>query len=235
MSNVFEYLNKPNNYYKPTSENEQNHYYTMNEIRTIVDSINAKQEQAFHKHYCETIKQIDSVTQSIYNIYSKHIEPTLKNGSCRSFTTDFEYIMNMDIFEQEKYGLVDLLKEYQELKIILDRLKNKSSFIIPYPSTEELLVFNTTKFIRNQHIREQKQNQLLQQLVNNQQLILQQLQSLTETTNELKTIHSSIDSSITDIQHNITDSIEQSNYNLQNFVETSTIHLQNVIEEQSNN
>ena len=225
MSSVFDYLESDNIYYKSTEEERRNHYYTYQEIKNIVDEINAKQSIAFQNNYCDLIKKIDSIAQQIQEIYTSKIEPTLKDGQFRSFTTDLPLILKMNIFEQEKYGLVEIINNYNEVKTVIERLKNRNSYIIQYPTHEELMMFNTTRFLKNQQ-------RTLNQIIINQSEIFKQLQILGEAINlnnrNIKELDGDIIASIGDVQSNIQDSIEQSNYHLQNLIETSTIRLEDM-------
>lgn len=153
---VFNYFN--------INDNESNKYYTVEEVNSIIDKFNEEQKQPFHRLLVREIEKLDSIVETIRSIYETSIMNTLHGGNYRTFIDDFHnYILKLDVFEQERLGLRNLISQYYEYKLIVDRLRQEP-YIIDHATNNDVREYNLMKFLYYQSKREELYNQQLNEI-----------------------------------------------------------------------
>ena len=145
-TNIFDYIDVDLNVetYEPISSD------TLNKL---VDEVNKREEPLFVNHIRRCIRELDSVYQQINKIYDNTIIHDKDSKMSGSFITDFPTILKFSTIEQQKYDLVDLINEYRELKLIVQRL-TFSRPKIPYVDSKQAIEFNVINYVKRNCLKD---------------------------------------------------------------------------------
>lgn len=146
-SSVFEYID-----YDPNVHGLR--VFRTDEINNIVDQINKNESILFENHMKWLIKEFNEVYQNIYNIYEKTVSKeltSLNHEHGKWFEDDFNnYILTMNAIDQERFELTDLINQYKQLKLVIERLQHMRP-ILQHVKPSEVNSFNMLNYLKWMH------------------------------------------------------------------------------------
>ena len=114
-------------------------YYTADELNKMIDCINAKERKVIKNRIRALVRQADAIYQQISSIFTKQIQPKIKD-----FVADMIcYLNNMTCIQLSEYkDLPELLNEYNELKLLITRVRDWERIKLRYVTAAEVLNWN---------------------------------------------------------------------------------------------